>query len=143
MDVFLTTACVRLCCSTSCLISVSVGVRSCMVEESGTLESQLEATKVITTRCCKSSHVNGAAARDERRCYQDSSGSQASPSQWTSSQRCCQCCVSIRMLPLVHFHVVHCECYVLKLVRSGFQQSSVFFKSNGTAVLYCVVQPDK
>ena len=29
-----------------CLTSVCVAVRSCMVEESGTLESQLEATKV-------------------------------------------------------------------------------------------------
>lgn len=36
-------------CAASFLISVSIGVRSCMVEESGTLESQLEATKVNTT----------------------------------------------------------------------------------------------
>lgn len=39
-------------CAASFLI-VCVGVRSCMVEESGTLESQLEATKVtgVLTLC--------------------------------------------------------------------------------------------
>lgn len=36
-------------CAGSFLMSVSGGVRSCMVEESGTLESQLEATKVNIT----------------------------------------------------------------------------------------------
>lgn len=40
-------------CAASFLILFFVGVRSCMVEESGTLESQLEATKVNITHCCK------------------------------------------------------------------------------------------
>lgn len=40
--------CGCLSCAASFITSVCVvGVRSCMVEESGTLESQLEATKVI------------------------------------------------------------------------------------------------
>lgn len=48
-------------CGTLFLIPVCDDVRSCMVEESGTLESQLEATKVKCTLCTHAKAVRKQA----------------------------------------------------------------------------------